>query len=126
MSAPNDGGAAFPYVVQAADGTPAYEAPGMSLRDYFAAAALTGLAPRLRGGEYYPIDAAAEAYRVADAMLAERGRPTAAPVLLKAALQCLDANGHLRGCEGSGGDDDACTPHCEGLRRAIADAERTP
>jgi len=37
MSAPNDGGAAFPYVVQAADGTPAYEAPGMSLRDYFAA-----------------------------------------------------------------------------------------
>lgn len=42
---------------------------GMSLRDYFAAAALSGILP---GADYSTKDAATVAYQYADAMLAER------------------------------------------------------
>ena len=60
-----DGGAAFPCHGQFAGDL------GMSLRDYFAAAALTGLAanPTNRGT---PDQAATISYAIADAMLAAR------------------------------------------------------
>lgn len=57
------------------DGGPAFPAPdrgvtrGMTLRDYFAAAALVGIASQ-RGG--YPSEWARLCYQVADAMLAAR------------------------------------------------------
>lgn len=64
MSKPDDGGAAFPrdngYV----------EWGGMTLRDYFAAAALQGLIQR----GWNPYAVSDDAYKVADAMIAERGR----------------------------------------------------
>jgi len=50
---------------------------GMTLRDYFAAAALTGIV--LQSGDYSGPQAAEnmaiDAYHYADAMLAERGKP---------------------------------------------------
>ena len=58
-----DGGNKWPY------------SPGMSLRDYLAAAALTGLCSATsQDGQWQtrPEGAAAEAYKYADAMLAER------------------------------------------------------
>lgn len=77
----NDGGQAFPAKLrtQYSDGTPTWEfEPGMSLRDYFAAAALTGLIAASHqpdGGVEYDYDATVEsAYTTADAMLAERDK----------------------------------------------------
>lgn len=70
MSAqPDDGGPAFPHSTD--DATAIYQ-KGMTLRDYFAAAAL-------KSGKYiYTIDqrnrTAEMCYQVADAMLAERNR----------------------------------------------------
>lgn len=62
----NDGGPAFPINA----GT-----PGMTLRDYFAAAALTGLlassTPRKDSGRFV-IETSKSAYAMADAMLAQR------------------------------------------------------
>lgn len=51
--------------------------PGMSLRDYFAAAAASGLlaagyGTRIGAGELTERDLASDAYGIADAMLAER------------------------------------------------------
>jgi thymidylate synthase (FAD) len=67
----NDGGSAFPEPMNAQCG-------GMTLRDYFAAAALVGLAsmespnsPQVRK-EYLMPATAARAYRYADAMIKER------------------------------------------------------
>ena len=77
----NDGGAAFPREYHY-DDFPVSE-PGMTLRDYFAAQALTGLiakhpplAPTTDDGPEYqtPALAARGAYIYADAMLAERER----------------------------------------------------
>ena len=78
---PDDGGPAFPTrkIVQAGGG-PAIECrvPGMSLRDWFAAAALNGLLAECAHPDVVPsaaVDAtlcAVTAYRVADAMIAER------------------------------------------------------
>lgn len=72
MSKPNDGGPAFPEC-----GTEnGFFNPGMSLRDYFAAAALQGMLTdvphedRLKFPEY-----AQDAYRYADAMLEARKLP---------------------------------------------------
>lgn len=45
-------------------------ARGPALRDYFAAAALTGLSPTLNGKD--AAEAARRAYQAADAMLAQR------------------------------------------------------
>ena len=63
---PNDGGPAFPTM----DNSEHYRHMGLSLRDYFAAAALTGLL------SYYPNfdcdDYAADAYKLADEMLKAR------------------------------------------------------
>jgi hypothetical protein len=73
MSKTNEGGHAFP--VQLVEHVSAHNHPGMSLRDYFAAAALTGLT---KNDPAYLDDVAdykwyAEAsYELADAMLAER------------------------------------------------------
>ena len=65
----NHGGPAFPCI----DGD-----HGMTLRDYFAAAALTGLIAASHspeGGVDYDDEATTEsAYRTADAMLAERDK----------------------------------------------------
>ena len=75
---PNDGGAAFPLPPVLSEGGPeSYWSqppqPGMSLRDYFAGQALAGIlldAGTARQVEDHTI--AKSAYRLADAMLAER------------------------------------------------------
>ena len=71
-----DGGPAFP---QAPDGHPDNKKPGMSLRDYFAAAALNRLlawdfAADMEKFPKYSTNAAQTAYAMADAMLAERDK----------------------------------------------------
>jgi hypothetical protein len=81
----NDGGPAFPFREQ--DGEGGYERfPGMSLRDYCAAAAMQGLmgnsggpwqADPMRGTGWCNSDAslvALTAYDIADAMIAARER----------------------------------------------------
>lgn len=70
MSTPSkDGGPAFPIV------SDDLCAPGMTLRDYFAAAALQGmLASSSVGDALAEPDYAKAAYIQADAMLAERNR----------------------------------------------------
>jgi hypothetical protein len=78
MSKTNDGGTAFP--VQLVEHVSAHNHPGMTLRDYFAAAALQGIyasATDLRRmseaqQSRLHIHAAFAAYITADAMLAER------------------------------------------------------
>jgi len=68
----NDGGPAFPFREQ--DGEGGYERfPGMSLRDYFAAAALTGILADPNGSGHLQ-EVSGFAYLVADAMLAARER----------------------------------------------------
>lgn len=87
-----DGGPAFPGKVCTGhvDETPVYEHPkGMSLRDYFAAAALTGLLSTSKRWNMYPhkpttdkkkkpVISSAQyvdlSYRMADAMLTERDK----------------------------------------------------
>lgn len=64
---PNDGGSAFPGVVE----RPVGGVPGMSLRDWFAGLYLQGRSAREDGIEYYD-GCAVDAYAMADAMLAER------------------------------------------------------
>ena len=75
-----DGGPAFPVECSWTDGEPKGMqtgnalgwATGMSLRDYFAAAALQALVTREMRA---PTAAAEQAYVIADAMLAERDKP---------------------------------------------------
>ena len=62
MSTKNDGGPAFPA------GESIHSYSGMSLRDYFAAQALSTLSQE-RGGQHWR---AIEAYAIADAMIAVR------------------------------------------------------
>lgn len=65
---PRDGGPAFPLV-------PDHSAEGMSLRDYFAAHALSGLLAAHAGGDTaLPKfgEAATDAFKLADEMLFER------------------------------------------------------
>jgi hypothetical protein len=73
----NDGGPAFPHVMshcQTANESEMY--PGLSLRDYFAAAALTGILSNVQAMRANPpllhAERAEAAYKAADAMLAER------------------------------------------------------
>ena len=63
--------------------------PGMTLRDYFAVKALSGMLAHSRNGHgYRPTDQSKhwhdaiseEAYQLADAMLAERGKPSGASI----------------------------------------------
>lgn len=72
MSKINDGGPAFPISVQPDF---QYAEAGMSLRDWLAGQALAGwLASFPPDAAVKPINAAAFAYEVADAMLAARER----------------------------------------------------
>ena len=64
---PNDGGPAFPGG-SVSYGQPANGHHGMTLRDWFAGQALASD----WAGDYSPTGAAEQAYRYADAMLAER------------------------------------------------------
>lgn len=67
-----DGGTAFPFFDDRVMNSPEY---GMTLRDYFAAAALQGIVsavPHL--AQVAPGDVAEEAYMFADAMLQERAK----------------------------------------------------
>jgi len=67
----NDGGPAFPQPdLQFPNGEVQYGSPGMTLRDYFAAAALQGLLAD-GGGSSWEADAK-NAYQAADAMLKAR------------------------------------------------------
>ncbi len=74
MSASNDGGPAFPFCT---DFSRVHE--GMTLRDYFAAAALQGMiaCEQVQHGTFQ--DYARIAYQQADAMLAERALKEAKP-----------------------------------------------
>lgn len=72
MGAPNDGGLAFPRISQSPSPYRT-EMDGMSLRDYFAGQAVHGLMID-RPLECPFSDVAAQAYEVADAMIAERER----------------------------------------------------
>ena len=67
----NTGGPAFPRPFS---GTTQYEQEGMSLRDYFAAKALTGMLGSRNPNtpRFHPKDDAAYVYAVADAMLKAR------------------------------------------------------
>ena len=70
MSTPiNDGGPAFPHTTQWDGITPAINYHGISMRDYFAAAALPQVDLRSHGT---PDDIALECYQLADAMLKAR------------------------------------------------------
>lgn len=78
MSKIDDGGPAFPESAAHLRSQPQFEVvsrPGMSLRDYFAAAALTSLlsTPDKIGESTYAT-AAQLSYRFADAMLTERAK----------------------------------------------------
>lgn len=76
---PNDGGPAFP-VPERENGNGDTVWPiacGMSLRDYFAAQALSGVMADPNGWNR-PANTAANAYDYADAMLAERAKRGAA------------------------------------------------
>ena len=74
MSNIDDGGSAFPFgQVSEITGQPinGYFAPGMTLRDYFAAKAMQGLLAS--GVEASMKELAEKAYAMADAMLKARG-----------------------------------------------------
>ena len=69
----NEGGQAFPAAVP----DNAFYEIGMTLRDYFAAKALSGILPPIMSDECHrwkPEDFAREAYAISDAMLVERAK----------------------------------------------------
>lgn len=74
MGTKNDGGSAFPLPSEIREShfsvRDAYA--GMSLRDYFAATAMQGMASRPQ--DQSEAEMAADAYEIADAMLAERAK----------------------------------------------------
>lgn len=72
MSNINDGGPAFPVTT---DNYNSLGSRGLSIRDYFAAKAMSGLLERVKGNILVePERIAFDAYVVADAMLKARGR----------------------------------------------------
>lgn len=78
MSKREDGGPAFPLQVMAPHGDSANDQrlPGMSLRDWLAGQAITSFLQGRTVGQMadgVPENVASQAYRLADAMLAERG-----------------------------------------------------
>ena len=74
MSQPiNDGGPAFPHTTQWDGITPAINHHGISIRDYFAAAALQGLLSSIEPNQLWcGEDVAVTCYRTADVMLKAR------------------------------------------------------
>lgn len=71
-----NGGPAFPSVEMLASGVHYSRHPGMTLRDYFAANALQGALayPGCFIRDYHITEYAEFAYKIADAMLAERSK----------------------------------------------------
>lgn len=82
MSTQNDGGPAFPQTIAfnpngeaVTAGMYFTEGPGMTLRDYFAAKAMLGYCSCASTVDSWSVETTAEqAYRIADAMLAERNK----------------------------------------------------
>jgi hypothetical protein len=76
MSAPKDGGPAFPSGLYAYDGTGDPKPDGMSLRDWFAGMAMQGAIAYVNEHEdHYDqslANTAIASYKIADAMLAAR------------------------------------------------------
>ena len=75
MSAPNDGGSAFPHPGYHGIDGKFVDVPhqGMTLRDWFAGQALAGFCANSVGiGNWSPEGIAQDAFRIADAMLVER------------------------------------------------------
>lgn len=71
----NNGGFAFPFQTVSPNGDPYSPESGMTLRDYFAGQALSGMcASETEYGIYVPEAASVRAYRFADAMIAERNK----------------------------------------------------
>jgi len=70
--------AAFPYTPTDKSGQIAPNEPGMSLRDYFAAKAMAAIHGRLTNSVIALETLANSAYKIADAMLAERSKPPVA------------------------------------------------
>jgi hypothetical protein len=66
-----NGGSAFPFTIEMDNGAVGYSG-GMTLRDYFAAQALEGMHTDLAVEQHDAAQLAANAYAIADAMLAER------------------------------------------------------
>lgn len=73
MSKIDNGGPAFPSEGEG-HGNPKYHSPGMSLRDWFAGQVLAA-----SDGSVSPEKEAAWAYKIADAMLAERAKAERQP-----------------------------------------------
>lgn len=63
------GGPAFPHY-----GGAGWIGPGMTLRDYFAAMAMQGMFAGRHGSALTPSEWATQAFKMADAMLAERNK----------------------------------------------------
>lgn len=80
MSEIDDGGPAFPATVQGWNDRLSQSQNGMSLRDWFAGQAVAGIMAMVAANAHDlpepkgAVGAAMEAYRLADAMLAERAR----------------------------------------------------
>lgn len=70
----NDGGPAFPILVQTSNGNATVHDNGMSLRDYFAGMALQGHLSNPAHPSYDIQSLAEECYAMADAMLSERDK----------------------------------------------------
>jgi len=68
----NDGGPAFPHTTQWDGITPAINYHGISMRDYFAAAALQGLMAKVDPEDHWADYRAKWSYEAADAMLKAR------------------------------------------------------
>jgi len=72
----NNGGPAFPAPdVYHPNGQIEYGAAGISIRDYFAAKAITGYCPGRECSDAHIAELASWAYRMADAMILERNKP---------------------------------------------------
>jgi len=69
-----DGGSAFPKPSTSVGGMIEFSEKGMTLRDYFAAAALHGTRPGRAFTDAEVTLIALDCYRMADAMLAERAK----------------------------------------------------
>jgi len=66
----NDNNSAFPYVIEDSNFVEGVSSSGMTLRDYFAAKAMQGMAANRNS--YIYTDIAIEAYKTADAMIEAR------------------------------------------------------
>ncbi|OWT61987.1 hypothetical protein [Candidimonas nitroreducens] len=80
MTTKSDGGPAFPVWELNGDGQPEMTCFGISVRDYFAAKAMQGWLSSYGPDDQHPANngscdfVAAQAYAMADAMLAERNK----------------------------------------------------